>query len=56
MHGLTNLKDAFMECCFKISYWWGVAIVSEFPRILKEMFVELIKKKSTLSLSLSMII
>jgi hypothetical protein len=44
------ITDAVMECCFKISYWWGVAIVREFPRILKEMFVELIKKNQ-LSLS-----
>jgi hypothetical protein len=24
------ITDAFVECCFKILYWWGVAIVREF--------------------------
>jgi hypothetical protein len=38
--------DAIMECCFKILYWWVVAIAREFPRILKEMFVELIKNQT----------
>jgi hypothetical protein len=38
------VKEAIMECCFKVLYWWGVDIVREFPRIVKEMFVELILK------------
>ena len=36
--------DAIMECCFKILCWWGVTILREFPRILKEMLVGLIIK------------
>jgi hypothetical protein len=35
------ITDSVMECCFKI-HWWGVAIVRDFIRILKEIFVELI--------------
>jgi hypothetical protein len=38
------ITDSIMECCFKILYWWGVAIVREFLRILKEIFVEMIKE------------
>jgi len=37
------ITDTVMECCFKILYWWGVAIVREFPRLLKAVFGELLK-------------
>jgi len=46
------ITDTIMECCLKILYRWGVAIVREFPRILKEMFVELIKENQHFFLTL----
>jgi len=33
------ITDAIIECCFKILYWWGIAIVREFPGILMAMFI-----------------
>jgi hypothetical protein len=40
------ITNAIMECCFKILYWWSVAIVREFLGVLKEMFGELIKENN----------